>query len=94
MEYKDQLIHNIECKLKSVLSKYTFQQNDDISNNKIKDDATKIVRKYLAYNNSNYVLKSGDIIVEKDEYDPSAVNFVFSDELKNVLYKSDKNIIE
>lgn len=95
MEYdKGQMIANIESELRSALSTYKFQPNNDITFNKIKDDVKNIIDRYLAYNNSNYVLKSGDIIVEQDEYDPSVVNIVYSDELKKVLYKLDGIFIE
>ena len=87
MEYdKDQLIANIKSELKSVISKYEFQLENDILFKKIKDDTTQIVSKYLAYKNSNYILKSGDIIVKRDEYDPIVTNVVFSDDLKKALY--------
>ena len=95
MEYdKEQILANIESELRSALSTYKFRPNNDIYINKIKDDVNRTVNKYLACNNSNYVLKSGDIIVEQDEYKPSVVNIVFSDELKKVLYKLDGIFIE
>ena len=94
MEYEDQLISNIESELRSALSTYKFQPINDISINKIKDDANRIVSKYLAYNKSNYVLDSGDIIVEQDEYDHSVMNIVFSNDLKKVLYGLDGIFIE
>lgn len=95
MEYdKWKMLANIESELRSALSTYKFQPCNDNSFSKIKNDAAKIVSKYLAYNNSNYVLKSGDIIVEQDEYDPSVVHVNFSDELKKVLYKLDGIFID
>ena len=95
MEYDNgQILANIESELRSALSKYEFQLDNDILFKKIKDDTAQLVSKYLACNNSNYVLKSGDIIVEQDEYNPSVVNVKFSDELKKVLYKLDGIFIE
>ena len=95
MEYdKEQILTNIESELRSAISKYEFQLDNDILFKKIKDDTAQLVNKYLACNHSNYVLKSGDIIVKRDEYDPIVTNIVFSDELKKVLYKLDGIFIE
>ena len=95
MEYdKGKILANIESELRSALSTYKFQSINNIYINKIKDDVNRTVSKYLACNHSNYVLKSGDIIVKRDEYDHIVTNIVFSDELKKVLYKLDGIFIE
>ena len=91
--YEEQLMPNIESILKSALSTYKFQSNNDISINKIKDDVNRIISKYLIYNNSDYNLTNNDIIVESDEYDYSVVNIKFSDELLDTLRNLDKIII-
>lgn len=94
MEYdKGQMIANIESELRSALSTYKFQPCNDITFSKLKNNADRIVSKYLAYNKSNYNLTNNDIIVESDEYDHSKVNIIFSDELLDVLRNLDKNII-
>ena len=94
MEYdKGQMISNIENELRSALSTYKFQPCNDNTFSKLKDDAAQIVRKYLIYNKSNYVLTNNDIIAESDEYDHSKVNIIFSDELLDALRNLDKNNI-